>query len=75
MIKLDFYESFNVKEFKKLYNKRVHHIDFAQAKKDVHLFIKDPSSLELWSQGFFEQIGDKIHFSSGEIPLENRSKA
>ena len=41
-------------------------MDFAQAKKDVHPFIKDPSSLELWSQEFFEQIGGKIRLKNNQ---------
>lgn len=53
--------SFDQKSFWELYKKRLQKIDFEQAKKDVRPFIKDSTSLDLWSDSFFEKVGEKIH--------------
>ena len=35
-------------------------IDFAQARQDVEPFIRDRSSLDLWSAYFFKQIRERL---------------
>lgn len=35
-------------------------IDFTQARQDVEPFIRDRSSLNLWSADFFKQITERL---------------
>ena len=49
-------DSFSLNDAKKLLCTRFEEIDYSQAKEDVRPFIKDVSSLNLWSADFFKQI-------------------
>jgi len=52
-------ESLTAELMKQLYE-RISITDFNNAKKDVENLLKDPSSLELWSEEFFQIICEKI---------------
>lgn len=53
-------EDFGISDAKKLLFERFGNIDYAQAKEDVLPFIKDPSSLDVWSGDFFRQITENL---------------
>ena len=48
--------SFSLEDLKQMLNARFDSIDYAQAKEDVTPFIRDVSSLDIWSADFFKQI-------------------
>lgn len=47
-------------EIKRMLCERFDAIDFAQARQDVEPFIRDTSSLTLWSADFFKQITERL---------------
>lgn len=47
-------------EVKQMLKERFDTIDFVQAKRDVEPFVKDPSTLEVWSSSFFKQITEDL---------------
>jgi len=47
-----------------LLTKRIEDLDISMAKRDVEVFIADKSVLDIWSQGFFMEIIEKIEFKS-----------
>ena len=47
-------------EIKRMLCERFDTIDFAQARQDVELFIRDRSRLDLWSADFFKQITENL---------------
>ena len=51
---------FSLEDAKRLLYDRFDTIDYSQAKEDVRPFIKNPSSLDLWSAEFFKQITDQL---------------
>lgn len=51
---------FSLEDAKRLLCDRFNTIDYSQAKEDVRPFIKNPSSLDLWSADFFKQITDRL---------------
>lgn len=53
-------DTLNENILKQKLRERIHHIDWNSARKDVENLIKDPSSLELWSDDFFNVICEKI---------------
>ena len=53
-------EELTVESLKSMLNDRFDKIDFSEAKKDVFPFVKNPSSLDLWSREFFRQITDRL---------------
>lgn len=52
--------SFSLNDAKNLLCERFRNIDYTQAKEDVLPFIKDSSSLSLWSANFFTQITESL---------------
>ena len=53
-------DSFTVEDAKHLLCERFETIDYAQAKEDVLPFLKNGSSLDIWSADFFRQITEGI---------------
>ena len=53
-------EDFNVEVLKRMLYDRFDSIDYESAKEDVRPFIKDKSSLNIWSADFFKQITGSI---------------
>lgn len=53
-------DPFSLEDAKQLLRDRFDTIDYSQAKEDVRPFIKNSSSLELWSADFFEQITEQM---------------
>ena len=51
---------FTLADAKKLLRDRFAAIDYTQAREDVRPFLRDPSSLKLWSADFFCQITDEL---------------
>ena len=49
-----------LKDVKQMLNQRFEEIDYKQAREDVLPFVKDPSSLTLWSSDFFQQITEEL---------------
>ena len=43
-----------------LLRQRVRHLDVAEIREEVALFVRDRRSLEVWSQDFFLQVIDRI---------------
>jgi len=52
--------------FRQIILEKIRSVDFNNAKKDVENFLKDSSSLELWSKEFFETICEKIKIAEKE---------
>ncbi len=50
-----------IENLKSLLNERFSNIDFNQAREDVFSFVKDKSSLDLWSKEFFIEITKNLH--------------
>jgi len=46
--------------FKQLLSKAIDNLVVDQARKDAEAFIRDPKSLAIWSQEFFQDIADRI---------------
>lgn len=57
---LDANESLTTELMKQKLYERISATDFNNAKKDVENLLKDPSSLELWSEEFFRVICEKV---------------
>ncbi len=53
-------DSLTEHKLKQMLKERIQSIDWSSARKDVENLIKDQSSLELWSDDFFNVICDKI---------------
>lgn len=53
-------EEITIEDVKGLLCRRFETIDYEQAKEDVRPFIKDPTSLNLWSAEFFEQLTEQL---------------
>ena len=53
-------DSFNLDILKKLLKEKFKEINYDNAKEDVKPFIKNQSSLDLWSSNFFISITDKL---------------
>ncbi len=53
-------EDMTLDEIKHILFHRFENIDYVQARNDVLPFIRNPSSLEIWSQAFFQSITEKI---------------
>ncbi len=53
-------EEFNIETVKNMLIERFDSIDYEKAKQDVVGFIKDSSSLSLWSAAFFKQITSNL---------------
>ena len=53
-------DSFNIDILKKLLKEKFKEINYDNAKEDVKPFIKNQSSLDLWSSDFFISITDKL---------------
>ncbi|MEC7840059.1 MAG: nucleotidyl transferase AbiEii/AbiGii toxin family protein [Chlamydiota bacterium] len=51
---------FTVDQLQLLLHEKIDKLDISQAKEDIFSFIKDRSSIEVWSAGFFHAITDKI---------------
>ena len=49
-----------LEEIKTMLKNRFDSIDFLQARKDVELFIRDTSVLDIWSSDFFKQITEGL---------------
>ncbi|MBQ9827292.1 MAG: nucleotidyl transferase AbiEii/AbiGii toxin family protein [Lachnospiraceae bacterium] len=50
----------SLERVKEMLNERFESIDYAQAKRDVDPFIRDPASLKVWSAEFFRQITEGL---------------
>jgi predicted nucleotidyltransferase component of viral defense system len=62
------------KELKSLLRERFASVDFAQAKKDVLPFIKNPEAVHLWSADFFSTItDDKLKVEKAKAHAQLRS--
>ena len=59
-------DAFTLETAKMLLCARFDEIDYSQAKEDVRPFIKDPTSLDLWSADFFKQITEKLKTDNGK---------
>ena len=46
--------------FKQLLSQAIDNLVVDQARKEVEAFIRDPKSLAIWSQEFFQDIADRI---------------
>ncbi|MBN1127559.1 MAG: nucleotidyl transferase AbiEii/AbiGii toxin family protein [Chitinispirillaceae bacterium] len=46
----------------KLLSERIEKTDFASARADVHPFVRDTASIELWSPGFFHETAKRLTF-------------
>ncbi len=53
-------DPFSLEDAKQLLRDRFDTIDYSQANEDVSPFIKNSSSLGLWSADFFEQITEQM---------------
>ena len=53
-------ESLTEELMKQKLREKISSTDFNNARKDVENLLKDPSSLELWSEEFFRIICEKI---------------
>lgn len=53
-------EKCTLEEVKRMLKERFDNIDYDQAQSDVEPFIRDSSSLELWSADFFKQITENL---------------
>ncbi len=53
-------ETLNRETLLKLLKKRIHSVNFDQAKEDVITFLKDPRKVEIWSPDFFEAVSSKL---------------
>ena len=53
-------DSVSVEEVRELLRQRVAEVDFQQAKEDVARFIKHPERLEIWSQGYFQGLVERL---------------
>lgn len=53
-------DDFNIDVLKSMLNKKFEQINFDAAKKDVLPFIKDASSLDIWSKDFFTNITNEF---------------
>ena len=47
-----------------LLEQKIHQTDFSRAKDDIYPFIKDNSSIKIWSEDFFKAILEKIQTTS-----------
>ncbi len=54
------YEDMPLEEIKEILYRRFENIDYSQARSDVLPFIREPSSLDIWSQDFFKAITTKL---------------
>lgn len=54
-------DNFDINKLKEMLIKKFNEIDYNEAKEDVLSFIKDASSLDLWSKDFFITITDKLN--------------
>lgn len=54
-------DNFDINILKEMLIKKFNEIDYNEAKEDVLPFIKDASSLDLWSKDFFITITDKLN--------------
>lgn len=59
-------DAFTIEDAKMLLCARFDDIDYSQAKEDVRPFIKDTTSLDLWSADFFKQITEKLKTDNGK---------
>ena len=57
-------DAFTIEDARKLLCARFDEIDYSQAKADVRPFIKDTTSLDLWSADFFKQITEALRDQS-----------
>ncbi len=53
-------ENLSLNEIKQILFKRFDSIDYSQAKEDVLPFIRNPSSLNVWSKDFFKSITENL---------------
>lgn len=51
----------------KLLEKKIGTVDFREAKADVQPFVKDQTSLDLWSREFFNALARKVKFSGNIV--------
>lgn len=53
-------QAFTADTLQRLLADRINSLDVSQARVDIERFIADPQSLEIWSQEYFTQIGQRI---------------
>ena len=53
-------EDMTLDEIKEFLYRRFETIDYSQAKRDVLPFIRNPASLDMWGQAFFQSITDEL---------------
>lgn len=53
-------EDLTLNEIRQILSRRFENIDYSQAKEDVLPFIRDPSSLAVWSREFFQSITNEL---------------
>lgn len=53
-------EDMTLDEIKEILYRRFESIDYAQAKRDVLPFVRNPASLEVWSKEFFQSITSNL---------------
>ena len=53
-------QAFTADTLQRLLADRINSLDVSQARVDIERFIADPQSLEIWTQEYFTQIGQRI---------------
>lgn len=53
-------DSVSVEEVRELLRQRVEQVDFQQAKQDVARFIKQLERMDIWSQGYFQGLVERL---------------
>jgi len=53
-------EQFTEADLKAMMKEKISNLDIDKAKSDVRVFLKDPASIEIWSQPFFLELVEKL---------------
>ena len=53
-------DDITLEELRELLHQRIAQVDFEQAKEDVVRFIKRPDALDIWSQGYFQALVERV---------------
>lgn len=53
-------QTFTAHTLQRLLADRINSLDVSQARVDIERFIADPQPLEIWSQEYFTQIGQRV---------------
>ena len=54
--------SVSIPEFNRLLSDRIRELNVRSAKEDIQRVVPDASVLEVWSQTYFQQLAERIHF-------------